>query len=204
MSVSERDLKLRYAQMSDEGLLDLWSRNTLTESAQMVLLAELHSRGMTPPPREIAPADDDSDKEEIEPWVTIARRTTAPEAHIVRARLESEGIPALVADEHLVTANWFLSNAIGGVRIQVPQSYIEHANEILKELEAGEYTLSDDDETSLRCPHCDSDKVVPHIRSSKISLLALFFFLLPLPFNSKTYKCQACGHVWKVREEAQE
>lgn len=198
MSVSKQDLKARYEQLSAEALLDLWQRDTLTDTAKLVIQAELQSRGITPP--RLQTSHFEEQLSDIEPWVTVARLTTAPEAHIVRARLESEAIPAMIADEHLVTANWFLSNAIGGVRVQVPQSYTERANRILKELEAGEYALSDDELAVRKCPNCGSDDVIQDKRSQKASLLALFFFQLPLPFSHNAYKCNNCGHVWKSHD----
>ncbi len=198
MSVTEQELKSRYAQLSDEGLLDLWHRNTLTQMARQVLQAEFQSRRMRPPAYE-DPAME-AMPGEIEPWVTIARLTTATDAHILRARLESEDIPALVADEHLVTANWFLSNAIGGVRVQVPQSYVQRAEQTQKDLDAGNYALSEPEEDVKHCPKCGSEQIGHFNRSRKVSFLALFFFQLPLPFNSNAYKCKACGHVWTASE----
>jgi hypothetical protein len=63
--------------------------------------------------------------------ITIARYSLAIEAHIARAKLESEGIPAFVADEHTITADWLYSNAMGGVRLQVPDACVEQARTIL-------------------------------------------------------------------------
>ncbi|MDZ4299014.1 MAG: DUF2007 domain-containing protein [Moraxellaceae bacterium] len=63
--------------------------------------------------------------------ITVARFSLAIEAHIARAKLESEGIPAFVADEHTVTAQWLYSNAIGGVRLQVPDSYVESSGKLM-------------------------------------------------------------------------
>jgi hypothetical protein len=63
--------------------------------------------------------------------ITIARYSLAIEAHIARAKLESEGIPAFVADEHTITADWLYSNAMGGVRLQVPDAFVEQARTIL-------------------------------------------------------------------------
>ncbi|MGJ3255801.1 MAG: DUF2007 domain-containing protein [Alcanivorax sp.] len=46
--------------------------------------------------------------------ITVARFSMPDEAHIAKSRLESEGIPAFVADEHTVGMNWLYSNAMGG------------------------------------------------------------------------------------------
>ena len=64
--------------------------------------------------------------------VTVARTEMAPEAHILRGRLEAEGIPAFVQHEHHVTLDWFISNALGGVRLQMPVEHAQAAIDVLK------------------------------------------------------------------------
>lgn len=76
--------------------------------------------------------------------VTVECFTEVWEAHILRARLEAEGLLASIADEHLVSMDWFYSNAIGGVRVQVPACELERAREILVALRRGDYELSED------------------------------------------------------------
>jgi hypothetical protein len=48
--------------------------------------------------------------------VKIATFSHAPEAHLSRAKLWSEGINSFVTDEHIVTTFWLYSNAVGGVQ----------------------------------------------------------------------------------------
>ena len=55
--------------------------------------------------------------------ITVARFSLPYEAQLARAKLESEGVPAFVADEHTINMQWLFSNALGGVRVQVPNSY---------------------------------------------------------------------------------
>lgn len=50
---------------------------------------------------------------------------------MVRVRLEDEGIVCLVPDEFTVIMNPLYSNAVGGVRLQVRESDIERAKEVL-------------------------------------------------------------------------
>lgn len=49
------------------------------------------------------------------------------EAHLLRAHLEGNGIAAFVRDEHTVSSDWGLSNAIGGVRVEVAEEDYEAA-----------------------------------------------------------------------------
>ena len=66
-----------------------------------------------------------------ESLVTLTKCSLPPHAHAIRVRLESEGIPVFLFDEFTITMDWLLSNAIGGVKVQVPEPYLERAREIL-------------------------------------------------------------------------
>lgn len=64
-------------------------------------------------------------------FVTIATFLTPDLAHIARARLDAEGIPAFLENESAVSMISVLSNAVGGVKLQVDASDFERASEIL-------------------------------------------------------------------------
>ena len=53
--------------------------------------------------------------------LTVARLETPEEAHLLRNYLEAEGITAFLFDEFTIQVAWYLSNAIGGVRIVVQE-----------------------------------------------------------------------------------
>ena len=55
------------------------------------------------------------------------------EAHLAKAKLESEGIETMIRDELTAQVNNFYSNAIGGVKLLVKESDAQRANEILEE-----------------------------------------------------------------------
>ena len=65
--------------------------------------------------------------------VTVAAFTTPLQAELVRGRLEDDGVTALVFDDEMVTADWTMSNAIGGVKVRVPESEAERALAVLAE-----------------------------------------------------------------------
>lgn len=50
---------------------------------------------------------------------------------MAKGRLESEGHTVFLADAETVTANWLYSNAVGGVRLQVPAPEAEAARAAL-------------------------------------------------------------------------
>jgi hypothetical protein len=62
---------------------------------------------------------------------TIATFSKVDDAHLLRMRLEAGGIEAFLQDENVVQWDWLLSNAIGGVRVQVADANAEAALELL-------------------------------------------------------------------------
>jgi hypothetical protein len=67
------------------------------------------------------------------PFTTVLTVSYPSEVAIIRGRLESEGIECFVQDELTVQVNPFYSNAVGGVKLQVRESDVPQAFEILKE-----------------------------------------------------------------------
>jgi hypothetical protein len=65
-----------------------------------------------------------------ETLVTIGRYSTPYEANMVMSQLESAGLPAFIADEYTIGMNWLYSNALGGVKVQVPESLASEAQQM--------------------------------------------------------------------------
>ncbi len=63
--------------------------------------------------------------------ITIATYDFWPDAEIARGRLQSEGIDAWLADQHLVQLDWLYSIAVGGIKLQVAPEDAERARRIL-------------------------------------------------------------------------
>jgi hypothetical protein len=99
-------------------------------------------------------AFDDCQEENIpgRDLVTVARFTEVWDAHILKSRLLADGLLASIADEHLVAMDWFYSNAIGGVRVQVPAVEAARARAIVEAVERGEYALHDQDDFEVTDP----------------------------------------------------
>lgn len=66
---------------------------------------------------------------------TVAAFSQPIEAHLLRIRLEQEGIVAYLRDENLVTLDWLYSNAVGGVKVDVADEDYEQALEIFESLQ---------------------------------------------------------------------
>ncbi|MBU0494185.1 MAG: hypothetical protein KKA73_24265 [Chloroflexi bacterium] len=137
--------------------------------------------------------------------ITIAAFSHQAEAHIPQARLEAEGIWSFIADRETVGANWLYSNAVGGVKLQVRDTDLDRAIEILgiepPEIEFDDADWMDeeqDDEST--CPSCQSD----NIHYERFAMRPLFatwlLFGIPLPFLKRMWKCNDCGYEWRWDE----
>lgn len=67
-----------------------------------------------------------------EDWVTVANFLFPHEARIAQAHLEAYDIPVFLENVNLITNDWLLATAIGGVPLKVPRSCVETAEELLK------------------------------------------------------------------------
>lgn len=65
-------------------------------------------------------------------FVTIATFECTADAEAMKLLLEDEGFEVLLADENLVRMNWFLSAAVGGVKLQVPEAKAELAAQFVE------------------------------------------------------------------------
>jgi hypothetical protein len=63
--------------------------------------------------------------------ITIKTFDNSIQAHLARNCLVDAGIPATLSDENLVGTHWALSNAVGGIRLQVPEDDVARAKALL-------------------------------------------------------------------------
>lgn len=127
--------------------------------------------------------------------VTIGKYSTPYEANMVKSQLESAGIPVFIADEFTIGMNWLYSNALGGVKVQVPESLALEAQELLaSEVE----TQTTHDLAMATCLQCGSQNTGDFLdkRSGFLTILTWVLLGLPLLFQSKKKKCCDCGHRW--------
>ncbi len=193
MAPSPEDLAAQYAQMSETELMELArSYDTLLEIAQAALRAEFARRRLEPPLRE-----------EPEEWnlrrlVTVRHYRDLPEALLGRSLLEGAGIPAWVADEHLVRMNWFYSNLVGGVRLQVDENDQEAAREILDEAVPPTITYNREEVyVQPTCPKCGSPEITLGRGTERgRSLVALYVLAIPVPPREAAWHCEACDAQW--------
>ena len=73
-------------------------------------------------------------------------------ANILLTRLQADGIPCFLKDEHTVTIDPILSNAIGGIKLEVPAEKAQMALLLLKEYE-------EDYLEAAECPKCHAHDI---------------------------------------------
>ena len=76
--------------------------------------------------------------------VEVARYLVPLEANLVQGCLVASGIPAVLADAHLVQTDMLLAPALGGVRILVPEDHLQQAQAVLEAFGRGEFELGED------------------------------------------------------------
>ena len=106
-------------------------------------------------------------------------------------RLEHEGIKAYLKDEHTVTIDPILSNAIGGIKLMVYQEQADRALELITIIELA-YSKA------VVCSKCQSSNV--HYVTQSNNVTNWFTAILTWVFGNyalsikKVYKCFDCGH----------
>jgi len=126
------------------------------------------------------------------------------EAELGRARLESEGIDSVIADDGLIAMQWDLSFAVGGAKLKVAEMDHARASEILDEDRSGELaTLSESlsaPADEVRCPDCGSLEVDASSARRRWAALSLLSGL-PLVFGRREWVCRVCRQVWPRRTQ---
>ena len=126
--------------------------------------------------------------------VTVSRYSFPYEAHLARALLESEGIPAFVADEHTINMQWLYSDAMGGVRLQVPEDWAQQAWDVLAE--DREQVLEEQQESDKDlCSYCGSADTEYHQIGRRWAFLVFLGIHFPLFPVRHGLRCRTCGKV---------
>lgn len=123
-----------------------------------------------------------------EKFYTLASFEYVADVQIVKGKLESEGIAVFLRDENTLNSDPLISNAIGGVKLQVYTKDVERAKEIYNQIRA--YAL-DDFGQPIVCPNCKAQKSEAYYERKGI-----FYKLFPF-FEKRKYKCLNCEIITK-------
>ncbi|MBK1897819.1 putative signal transducing protein [Chryseobacterium paridis] len=89
----------------------------------------------------------------------------ALEANRDKQILAERGIQSFIANEQLIQSDWLLSQAVGGIQLQVFEEDIEKAKQALEDYKENEkYSLEvehtiEDPEFDFVCPKCGSNHI---------------------------------------------
>jgi hypothetical protein len=185
-----------YASMTEEELRDIATDpKSLTRLAIDALNNEFARRKLSVK-LEIPSPEPAISHPEIPNLVILRHFRDLPEALLAKGGLESAGIECFFDDDNIVRMDWFISNAVGGIKLLVRPEDFESANDILKNgippvfnvPGVGEYEQP-------RCAKCGSLDVISEIVKNVGA---------DTPAGSdqgataiqRGWKCEACGNAW--------
>ncbi len=183
-----------YSAMNDEELAQIaGSRDDLSAAAYGALQAEIARRGLT---ITIAPPQG-RDFIELEKTVILRKFRDLPEALLAKGCLESAGIQVYLVDDNMIRMDWFISNLLGGIKLQVRPEDAQAAEEILNQpipetLDfegVGEYEQP-------KCPKCQSLDVT-YCELNRLISYGSAYIGLPVPVYKKAWTCHSCGNEWE-------
>jgi len=194
----------------------------LSDLAREVLKAELEKRGLNvrlaehapipvrkgPQPGD-PPKENDEDIEAMQPqlavgeaeyeageMVVIRKFRDLPEALLAKGSLDSAGIECVLADQNMVRLDWFVSNAIGGIKLLVPSHEVADAEQVLNQPIPEHFDVTGIGEYEQpRCPKCGSlDINYKELDPTAYLSLAV---QVPIPFRRRAWRCHSCQAEWE-------
>ena len=127
--------------------------------------------------------------------VTIVTTYNIVEAEFYRNQLEAEGFEVYLADENIVGAYNLLANAVGGIKIKVPEEDADAA-EFIEKLGNSEIVEGEMEEVDTgygECEKCQSRDLSPYREALGLKGILLFFGI-PLVKPKLRLTCGSCGH----------
>jgi hypothetical protein len=134
--------------------------------------------------------------------------TNVHEAHLARSVLEAAGIQATLGDEHLISMDWTYSNAVGGVKVLVPEDRLEEARLLLEsvaELDDPSATGREGEDVGAEwdvCQRCGSTEFESRLPGKRFAILSWLVFGVALGSPPRRRYCRRCGAAASVQSSA--
>lgn len=198
----KKRLEQLYAAMAD-GELEKISGDaiSLTDIAREALFAELRRRNMPVPDiaKQTPPVP------EFRELVTVGQFRDLTDALAAKGSLESTGIECFLRDDNIVRMDWFYSNLIGGVRLQVDPEDVEAATAVLDAPIPDDFDVEGVGEYKQpRCPKCGSLAIGFEHLDRPLALASLWLVNLPITRTRDLWACDECGHQWRAEKPQSE
>lgn len=124
----------------------------------------------------------------------------AIEANRFKQVLLENDIQSYIANELTIQSDWLLSNALGGIRLQVFENDLEAASKILEDFENNEdfkleveHTIENPD-FNFTCPKCGSNHIYRDEKPGGLFGISLLLIGIPIKASSDKYICYYCGN----------
>lgn len=114
--------------------------------------------------------------------------------------LAENGINGFIANEQLIQSDWLLSQAVGGIQLQVFKDDFDEAEKILKEYEENESFVLEVEHTienpefDFVCPKCGSNHIYQDEKPGGGFGLGILIIGIPIKFPKNLYHCYYCGN----------
>ena len=142
-------------------------------------------------------ADIDSERD----LVTIQSFRELPEAMLAKGMLNSAGIECFLVDDNTGHMRGFISNVIGGIRMQVNRVDAEAAMALLERpIQEGVDPADEGNDQPPRCPKCYSADITFRELDKPMSIGT--WLSVPLPVHEKVCECKSCGYQWDDDDNA--
>ncbi len=187
-----------YAAKADAELEDLLDHeDSLTTPAREALHAELDRREIELPPEPPAHLEEPP----LRKLITIRQFRDLPEALLAKGFIESAGIECFLADENIVRMDWFISNFVGGIKLQVKPDEVDAALEVLNQPIPEEFSFEGEaNYQQPRCPGCYSLDIAFEDLNKDVAYTSAWLGV-PIPLQQKSWKCHTCGRRWTEEDE---
>jgi len=133
--------------------------------------------------------------------VTIKTFENSVSAHILKSKLESEGIKCFIFDENMITNNMIYNISVGGIKLKIDDTDLTKANKIITKIE--DQPLTNENNDTIKCPNCQSSNLIANYKSIKgikgfiTFIIALLLMIIPF-YQKKVFKCSDCKHEFKT------
>jgi len=124
------------------------------------------------------------------PVATFNERAPAEQ---LRAQFLQAGLQSVIHDESRLERFWFLSEPLAAIHVEVPQSDLLRARQLMDEWESATELMR----PALRCPECHSSNIeFPQITRKFLTPALCQMVMIALHVVPRQYYCLDCHHSW--------
>ena len=130
--------------------------------------------------------------------------TNSHEANRDKQILKNNGLESFIANEQTIQSDWLLSQALGGIQLQVFDDEKEKAIEIINNFLENEHTSLEVEHTILNpefdftCPKCGSNHLYRDENPGGLFGVSLLVLGFPLKAPSHLYHCYYCNNEFQA------